>query len=122
MNVTMQQVAAICTRVPDPIIKREPCYVCNDVGREAETGYSYCRRSPHGDPECNVWFDVRKLETVAIELAAIVRHLDDQEMRRELAQGICDGLANALYVRGQSIEIDCDEFLRRAGGLREGAV
>ena len=110
------------TTALNPLIKREPCFSCDDVGREGETGYSYCRRSPHGDHECSVYLDVRQLETVAVQLAAIVRHLEDQEMRRELAAAICDGLANALYVRDQSTQIDCDEFLRRAGGLREGAV
>ena len=110
------------TTATDPIIKREPCYSCDDLDHETETGAGYCKDSPSFDFECSVYLDVRQLETVAVQLAAIVRHLDDQEMRRELAAAICDGLANALYVRSECAQIDCDEFLRRAGGLREGAV
>ncbi len=104
-----------------PLIKREPCYTCSDNRMESETGYHYCARSQHGDPECSTYHDVRQLEVVALEMAALIRTLSDQEMRRELGTGVVDGLANALYVRGQSPQIDADEFLRRSDALREGA-
>lgn len=102
------------------LIRCEPCCSCDDAARETETGAFFCRASRYGDPECATFVDVRQLEDVAIEMAARIRTLDDQDMRRELAQGVADGLANAMYVRDKNVEVDTCEFVRRAGGMPEG--
>ena len=93
-----------------PLIRREPCESCSDLGHETETGAGFCRASASGDFECPSWQTCRLLEEIAAQVATLFRRIDDAELRRELVESTGDGFDNLLYAQGLGVEFDSSAF------------
>jgi hypothetical protein len=97
------------------LIRRDPCDLCDSVGRETETGFHFCRANPHGDFECEAALACQRIEEVAAEAAEQIATIADPEMRDEIAEGAAGGFANALYVQGRGAEFDDEAFCELCG-------
>ena len=103
------------------LLKSEPCDYCEHrrtIGRVTPVSIDppdvVCACSPSGDFDCDRMREAGKLGDIAASFAHQLTEVDDLDVRRELAEAVCDAFSNALNDLGGS-DIDAIEFLRRAG-------
>ena len=104
------------------LLKRDPCDCCPELRSERGTGFCYCGASAHGDPECAGYLLAVTVGILAAEVAALIAALENEVMRREIAEGACDGIANALFTQGLGAQLDDGAFLALCGCPRKAAA
>lgn len=100
-----------------PLITAEPCAVCDNNVIENDTGYRYCRATPHGDPDgCPTWQAARELEGKASESAAHwqakIRHTP-ADVRRDAILNECG--VYEQWASDLGAEFNAHEWLGRCG-------
>ena len=86
---------------------------------ERDTGCHYCGRSVHGDYECDGYLLAVTIGVLAAEVARLISTLDDEGLRREIAEGACDGFTSALHRQGLGARFNVDAFMDLCGCARE---
>lgn len=104
------------------LLKRDPCDGCPELRSERSTGFCYCAASVHGDLECAGYLLALSVGVLAAEVAALIAALENEAMRREIAEGACGGIANALFTQGLGARLDDEAFLALCGCPRKAAA
>lgn len=97
------------------LIRRDPCELCEDRKTIRSCDWyqpdeQVCAVSGTDIFECDRTQIVERLADVAEKVASAVALIDDQVMRREVAEATADGFANALYEQDRSAEFDTVAF------------
>jgi len=101
------------------ILGSDPCCFCADIRMERDTGCHYCGRSVHGDYECDGYLLAVTIGVLAAEVAKLISTLDDLVLRREIAEGACNGFTNAFYEHRLGATLSEDAFMDLCGCARE---
>jgi hypothetical protein len=102
--------------IPDRLILTEPCELCGEVKTIYDVPpHDICTASPTGDYECDVYRQVRLIEEIAPQLATLIQRVHDEDVRRELAEGVAGGFSNALYTLARGVDFNEAAFLATCG-------
>jgi hypothetical protein len=97
------------------LIRRDPCELCEDRKTVRSLDYYQpdeviCLVNGTDVFECDRTQIVERLADVAEKVAASLATIDDEVMRKEVAESTADGFSNALYEQDRSAEFDTVAF------------